>query len=191
MRHGKLIYKILEALQDSAETTIDLLTIFTLPYSESYKRIRSLRYGSPKFKTNWAEEYLKNQQFYSLLNRLKNQGFIKKEKENKKTIWSITRKGLEKLKILKKKNKKILINYPKEKSDKLIIVIFDIPEKERHKRNWLRSVLASLDFKFLQQSVWIGKTKIPEEFLNDLRNKKMLDYVHIFKVSKSGTINKI
>lgn len=95
-----------------------------------------------------------------------------KKRKNKKTIWSITRKGLEKLKILKKKNRKTLINYSKEKSDKLIIVIFDIPEKERHKRNWLRSVLVSLDFKFLQESVWIGKTKIPEEFLNDLRNKK-------------------
>jgi DNA-binding transcriptional regulator PaaX len=114
-----------------------------------------------------------------------------KKRKNKKTIWSITRKGLEKLKILKKKNRKTLINYSKEKSDKLIIVIFDVPEKERHKRNWLRSVLASLDFKFLQQSVWIGKTKIPKEFLNDLRDQKMLDYVHIFKISKSGTINKL
>jgi len=191
-RKVDIMVKILETLQIGAEFTVDLLDIFTSSYYDSYKKIkRSMMYGSPEFKTNWSEKYLESKKFYSLLNRLKNQGFIKKEKENKKTIWSITRKGLEKLKILKKKNKKILINYPKEKSDKLIIVIFDIPEKERHKRNWLRSVLALLDFKFLQQSVWIGKTKIPEEFLNDLRNKKMLDYVHIFKVSKSGTINKI
>jgi len=192
MRRGILISKILEALQSGAETTIDLLTIFILPYFQSYKRMkRSLIYGSPKFKTDWAEEYLKNQQFYSLLNQLKNQGFIKKEEKNKKTIWSITKKGLEKLKILKQKNRKISVNYPKEKSDKLIIITFDIPEKERYKRDWLRSVLLSLDFKFLQQSVWIGKTKIPEEFIKDLKDQKMLDYVHIFKVNKSGTINKI
>jgi len=189
-KKGDLIIKVLDILQKSAETTVDIIDIFTSSYYESYcKMRRSILYGSPKFKTDWAEEYLKAQQFYSLLNKLKNQGFIKKEGKNKKTIWSITQKGLEKLKIIKEK--KLNIDYPKEKGDKLIIITFDIPEKEKHKRYWLRSVLVALDFKLLQKSVWIGKTKIPSDFLNDLKDQKMLNYVHIFKISKSGTINKL
>jgi DNA-binding PadR family transcriptional regulator len=189
-KKGDLMVKVLDILQKSAETTVDLIDIFTSSYYESYRKMRkSMLYGSPKFKTDWAEEYLKNQQFYSLLNKLKNQGFIKKEEKNKKTIWSITQKGLEKLKIIKEKRKRKL-NYPKEKSNTLIIITFDIPEQEKHKREWLRSVLVALDFKLLQKSVWIGKNKIPEEFLKDLREQKILNYVHIFKVSKGGTINK-
>ena len=189
-KKGDLIIKVLDILQKSAETTVDIIDIFTSSYYESYRKMRrSMLYGSPKFKTDWAEEYLKTQQFYSLLNKLKNQGFIKKEGKNKKTIWSITQKGLEKLKIIKEK--KLNIDYPKEKGDKLIIITFDIPEQEKHKREWLRSVLVALDFKLLQKSVWIGKTKIPSDFLNDLKDQKMLNYVHIFKISKSGTINKL
>jgi DNA-binding PadR family transcriptional regulator len=190
-KKGDLIIKVLDILQKSAETTVDIIDIFTSSYYESYRKMRrSMLYGSPKFKTDWAEEYLKTQQFYSLLNKLKNQGFIKKEGKNKKTIWSITQKGLEKLKIIKEK-RKLNIDYPKEKGDKLIIITFDIPEQEKHKREWLRSVLVALDFKLLQKSVWIGKTQIPQDFLNDLKDQKMLNYVHIFKISKSGTINKL
>ena len=69
--------------------------------------------------------------------------------------------------------------------------MFDIPEKEKWKRVWLREVLGLCGFKMLQRSVWAGKNKIPEEFLADLRNFNMLEYVHIFEVSKKGTLKEI
>ena len=72
-----------------------------------------------------------------------------------------------------------------------MIVVFDVPEKERRKRDWLRSVLKRLELKMVQKSVWIGKVKIPKELLDDLFNLKLLDYVEIFEVSKSGSLRQL
>lgn len=195
MARGEIIPKILEILQAGAETTVGLFDIFTSGYGESYRKMRrSIKYGPPPFKTDWAFEYRQHQQFYSLLNQLKNQGFIgKKENNKRKSVWKITKRGLEKLKLIKEKknSKKFVINYKKEKDNKLKIVAFDVPEKERYKRAWLRAVLISLGFMLLQESVWIGKNKIPEEFIQDIRRQEMLSYVHIFEISKKGTIGQI
>jgi len=195
MARGEIIPKILEILQAGTETTVDLFDIFTSGYGESYRKMKSsIKYGPPQFKTDWAFEYRQLQQFYSLLNQLKNQGFIKKGKNNKrKSVWKVTKRGLEKLKLIKEKknSKKFIVNYKKEKDNKLKVVAFDVPEKERYKRAWLRAVLVSLGFTLLQESVWIGKNKIPEEFIQDLRRQGMLSYVHIFEISKKGTIGQI
>ena len=37
----------------------------------------------------------------------------------------------------------------------------------------------------------MGQTKIPEEFLEDLRDLKITDNVEIFEVSHSGTLKKL
>ncbi len=195
LRGGEIIPKILEILQAQAETTVNLFDVFTSSYGESYRKMRrTIKYGAPNFKTDWAFEYNQQQKFYSVLNRLKNQGLIQKKNIAKKgTIWKITKNGLERLKLIKKEKifYKRSINYEKESDDKFRIVIFDIPEKERHKRSWLRAVLASLSFSMLQQSVWIGKNKVPEQLLYDLKKHEMLPYVQIFEISKRGTINQM
>jgi len=193
LRGGEIIPKILEILQAQAETTVNLFDIFTSSYGESYRKMRrTIKYGAPNFKTNWASEYNQQQKFYSVLNRLKNQGLIqKKNGARKRTIWKITKNGLERLKLIKKEKifYKRSINYEKELDDKFRIVIFDIPEKERYKRGWLRVVLISLGFSMLQRSVWMGKNKVSEQLLYDLKKHKMLSYVQIFEISKKGTIN--
>jgi len=125
---------------------------------------------------------------YSLLQRLEKQGLVKKNKKDNKTFWGITaigRKKLEKFKSIFHLPKR---NYKKEKDDGFNIMIFDIPEKQRFKRLWLRSQLLSIDFSLLQKSVWIGKNKLPEEFLSDLDYLGLMDFIHIFKVNKTGTI---
>ena len=66
-----------------------------------------------------------------------------------------------------------------------------MPEKERRKRGWLRGALRFLNFKMFQQSVWIGKNKIPEQFLFDLRQKNLLPYIHIMEVNKGGTVREL
>ncbi len=42
-----------------------------------------------------------------------------------------------------------------------------------------------------QKSVWIGKTKVPQKFLNDLDDLDISDYVEIFTVNKSGSLRKL
>jgi len=70
-------------------------------------------------------------------------------------------------------------------------VTFDIPEASRGKRAWIREVLKNFEFTMVQQSVWMGKIKIPRAFLDDLKNMGLLDRVVIFEVSKSGNLEKI
>lgn len=195
MPRNEIIPKILEILQTQAEATADLFDIFTSSYGESYRKMRrSINYGPSQFKTNWAFEYRQRQQFYSLLNQLKNQGLIEKKNNKKKaTIWKITKGGLEKLKLIKEKENfsRSKIKYNKEKDGKIKVIIFDIPEKERQKRAWLRAALVLLDFSLLQESVWIGKNKIPEQFMYDLKKREMLSYVQIFEINKRGTITQL
>ena len=77
------------------------------------------------------------------------------------------------------------------KFEKINAKDIDIPESERKKRAWLRSALKNLNFKMIQQSVWIGKVRIPEEFLRDLRNMHLTEYVEIFEISKAGSLQQI
>lgn len=137
------------------------------------------------------------QRFYSLMYNLHKQGLITKEKKGVKTVVSVTEKGIEKYRALKKylarkspeKHAPLPPRiYPKIQSSSSIIVSFDIPEKEAYKRAWLRSALQNLDYKILHESVWIGTNALPKDLLDDCRKMNMTKYVHIFSVIKKGTI---
>ena len=75
--------------------------------------------------------------------------------------------------------------------DRLIIVIFDIPERERRKRAWLRLALKNIGLKLIQRSVWMGKVQIPKEFLDDIRELHLVNFVEIFEITKSGSLNQV
>ncbi|MBI5221132.1 MAG: hypothetical protein HY978_04865 [Candidatus Liptonbacteria bacterium] len=72
--------------------------------------------------------------------------------------------------------------------DKFVVVAFDVPEKERWKRRWLRSVLTNLNLHLVQRSVWVGKAAIPKQFVQDLAALNLLEAVEIFEVTKTGTL---
>ncbi|MBI3459003.1 hypothetical protein HY061_01950 [Candidatus Azambacteria bacterium] len=196
MKEGK-IEKILGLLQGGAEITASILDVFLCDYNTSYKKMRKMidGEGALYFKTNWAEAYRERKQFYNVLNKLKKEGLVAKEIKNTSSSWSITKKGLNKLQALK--SHKLFSRYSadysghKKKSNEFFMVIFDIPEKDRRKREWIRFVLKSLNFSLLQNSVWIGKNIIPGQLIHDLKDRKMLDYVHIFGVGNQGTIKEI
>src|SRR3989338_5484724 len=63
-----------------------------------------------------------------------------------------------------------------------VMVLFDIPEKKRKTRNWLRSQLKLWDFEMLQQSVWLGKGPLLKEFTVRLRLLDVHKGVKIFKI---------
>ena len=86
-------------------------------------------------------------------------------------------------------NKNILRNYTlftnikeKPKADTKIMVLFDIPERKRKTRTWLRLQLKLWDFEMLQQSVWLGRGPLPKEFTNRLRMLNIQEGVKIFKI---------
>ncbi len=188
---SKIVEKILEILQDQAENTVDLMDIMLSDRSPSYKKARhSIRYGPRQFKSDWAYVYRERQKFYSTLNELKRSGLVLKAKKDNKTSWEITQKGLNKLLKPKQLGGTPLKSYKSAKEVGLVIISYDIPERERNKRSWLRESLKNLEFSLLQKSLWVGHGGVPEEFIHDLRHNNLHRYVHIFSVSSSGTIEK-
>ena len=181
---------ILEILQDLKWLTTS--AVFT-DYHSSYRNLRRyLRYGRPQHLKEGAAvnlEKKERQGFHNLLYQLKKQEFIEKKKDNgKKTIWKLTPEGLRHLKFLK--NKKLLSplkSSGEEKKDHQKIIIFDIPEIQKKKRNWIRGTLVNFNFSMLQKSVWIGDSQLPEDFFCSLKELNLMPYIHIFAVNKEKT----
>jgi len=106
----------------------------------------------------------------------------------------MAKRGAEKFVRLKNLKDRFLLTsykYKPEKTDKVVIVIFDVPEKEKWKREWLRNTLRELGMKNVQKSVFIGKVKIPELFLENMRKLHAIDYVEIFEIGKTGTLKHV
>jgi len=181
---GDITRKILALVSEGMVATGDI--IFAV-LNSNYGASRSKMSYAIRKRNNQRIEYKKRQRFYSLMFKLKKEGLL--DSENKK--WSLTKLGEGKLKIIKNNyqaKKFPKTKYPKEKDDSPKIVIFDIPERYKSKRNWLRSCLVNLNFKLLQKSVWLGKTKIPIAFIKDIKDLGIFSYIHIFSINKSGTI---
>ncbi|MEK7168158.1 MAG: hypothetical protein AAB707_00410, partial [Patescibacteria group bacterium] len=180
---------ILETIKRAGQATDVLLNIFI--GDNTYKNLkRKVMYPTlpdfsraDKIKIDPLLLEKEKHKFYSLLSRLKKQGFIKKEQKRKGIFWEITPRGEQRIERLKNIFHFPRINYKTEKDSGINLIIFDIPEKHKAKRQWLRYVLLSLDFTMLQKSVWIGKNKIPEEFLKALAELDLMNFIHILKIS--------
>lgn len=81
------------------------------------------------------------------------------------------------LKTLKKFSSKRLNN-------SLLMVIFDIPEFDRKKRDRLRTILKELEFKQAQKSVWISSFDSREYLWLELKDQNLEKYVQIFESRK-------
>lgn len=179
---------ILLCLAGGVFVTAQLLDLMLMGgRSASYRRARGRLYGDSAFPEIPKESFSNKQQFYALLNHLKRQGLVVKQGSEKGMIWKITSAGLQRLKLFKENRKE----YDMIPDDKLKIIAYDIPERKKQKRAWLREVLKLFGFHMLQKSLWIGKRGIPENFLLDLRKKEIVSYVHIFEISKTGTIKEL
>lgn len=191
-RRGDNIKTVLMILAGSAFLTLELLDEVFGSYHRSYKSMHKSLYGGydyqDKSRENNDYDDIELQRFYALLNKLKNQGLIKKKQSKNGSLWNITKRGFEKLGLINKNKKP---EYDSIKDNKVKVITFDIPERERRKRAWLREALTAQGFSMLHQSVWVGKNKIPEQFLVDLRDMELLNYIHILEVSASGTIRKL
>ncbi|MBU2101460.1 hypothetical protein KKH05_01975 [Patescibacteria group bacterium] len=176
--------KILEFLSDATMTSAQLfVAIMEAGYGASHNQImykldEVQRRGGRGVK---KPKELKRRRagFNSLLYRLKKQGLI----EQKEGKWRTTNQGKN---TLNDKN-----YYEKEADNILKMVTFDIPEEIASQRSWLRSALKNLGFKLLQQSVWVGKVKLPERFLSELKKRHLLEYVEILSVVKGGSLKDI
>ena len=132
-----------------------------------------------ELKNQYRRRYAR-QQFSQLIYRLKKKGYIRiKNLEQNKGII-LTRKGAEKvLKIKLKTSEK------KKRSDKKWqMIIFDIPEERRYSRDLLRKNLYSLEYKMLQQSIWVCPYDVSKETEFILRKHSLDPYVKLFLIEE-------
>ncbi len=190
MRKGDITIKLLEIIAGAAVAPIALFVAFlNAGYEASCGKMNN-ELGKILESNSNSEKSKNKQKYHSLLHRLKKNGFVAEKKRNGNKFIFLTQKGKIKLQNLKS-NRLPAKHYAKEQGDKYIIIIFDIPERERKKRDWLRQALANIGLEMAQKSVWIGKVKIPNEFLKDLHDLKLLDFVEIFEITKSGSLKNI
>jgi CRISPR-associated endonuclease Cas2 len=144
------------------------------------------RYNNSMFNIG-RDFYANRQATYSLLNRLKRDGCLKKSKTTGKSRaeWRITGLGLKKLDFLKKKKEKARAigdfnGFLDKKGFNL--VIFDIPEKQQEKRKWLRNLLTSIGYSMIQKSVWIGEKKPSRKFYKKLEDLCISPFVKVIDI---------
>ncbi len=121
--------------------------------------------------------------FRVALSRLRKKGFVQREGR----LWKITNEGRNYLtrKIFLPRHRVIS---PEVNKNKNMIIAFDIPERDKKKRNWLRIELVNLGFTLLQRSVWCGRAPLPVDFIHTLKRLKLLPYMKFFEAKEKDII---
>ncbi|MDP3948074.1 MAG: hypothetical protein Q8Q41_05315 [bacterium] len=171
----------------------DLLVILT-SYHEGYRLMRKRMRGyTGPAKFSRIKQCLDADEntLRVTLSRLKKNGLA----EHSHGVWSGTKKGREYLKryvarfrelapALSERRRKGPMVVPSSPQNRNMIIAFDIPERERRKRNWLRSELAIHDFMQLQKSVWMGPAPLPADFIRLLNELHLLPHMKFFRASE-------
>lgn len=197
---GDSALKIFECIGDAVMDLTDLTAVFlNSGYGSSVSKIK-YEFNRKSAKRSRrrafsAEEKRQRRRFSSMLYRLKNDNLIEEKFKGNSLCVHLTQKGRQYFEMLKKRRVNALpdTSYSEsgQKDGKFAIVVFDIPESERRKRAWLRLALRNIGFKLIQKSVWAGKVKIPKDFLNDLKELQLIEFVEIFEISKTGSLQQL
>lgn len=114
---------------------------------------------------------------------LTQKGYFDISKENNKTFFSLTPKGQNLAGLLK-------FSLGKLKWDKRWrVLIFDIPEREKYKRERLRDKLSELGFRQMQQSVWITPYPLPASFTDFVSELRVRSYLYALTVESINREN--
>ena len=199
---GDLTLKLLESIKDFALYSVDFWGVFlSSGYGASLNKIEyNMMMKQPRGSSNKVldsipkEDFSKiRNRFHAMVSNLEKDGLVEVSEDEEGKYFKITQKGKNKLYQLNERKAGELppINYKVGKGSNLVLVMFDIPENERKKRVWLRSALVVLGFKMVQKSVWMGKVKIPKDFLKDIAEIRVIKFIEIFEVGKTGSLKSL
>jgi len=116
----------------------------------------------------------------ALVYYLAKKGFIKIVNKDNDRFIRLTKNG--ELEALLAKAR--LFNQPKKWDGKWRLIIFDIPEDSRGKRNFFRKLLKQNSFYKLQASVFISPYPLNREAIKYLKETKLYQYIRILKVEE-------
>ena len=90
--------------------------------------------------------------------------------------------GADKIPRLTTKGQSKLQRYqPKKLAGGQLMVVFDIPENERAKRQRLRTVLREFKFEQIQKSVWVSQYDCEQYLRLEFKQSKLNDYVVLYE----------
>ena len=110
--------------------------------------------------------------------RLRKRNLVYGERRGKKLVFALTKTGEQEA---RKIRLKLEMAKPKRWDGKWRIIIFDIPEKIRGKRDLLRKELVAFGFAQLQRSVWAYPYPLPKEFIELWDSAGILRHCVIFE----------
>lgn len=122
---------------------VDLTTPFFLPSSIYHHSVKKYL----------EQRDIDRSNFLDRVRYLKRKGYIKTFTENKEKYIELTKKGLEHTKYLFLDE--IIIKRPKKWDGNWRVVIFDVPEEQRHSRDLFRNTIMGLGFVQIQKSVYV------------------------------------
>ena len=146
--------------------------------SLSYKGVRVNLFGIPQFKN------YKNESIRVAFHRLQKNKYIL----GTTSSCYLTNNGKNYLKKKLKTLKSFKSPFTKEQS-KNLICMFDVPEKNKKERDWLRFHLKKFNYVMIQKSVWVGPSPLPKEFLDYIKYIGLKDNIKTFKLAH-GFLNK-
>ena len=174
MIRSPLTNLVIEKLLEFGEGTLDAF----FPKNYSYAAIWRPLLGLDKKRKKVTRHNLS-----SILYRLQQQGLVERKGQIRKSLWCVTERGMTHLAREKVKREEI------QKDGVTRLVIFDVPERERNKRDMIRAELVECNFQQLQKSVWIGECPLPKTFVTLIDDLQLKSSVHIFSVREKGTID--
>jgi len=181
----KILVAVLEEIGEAAERAVDLFDVyFQAEYGASVSRFEYLM--RQKRRAREKNELLqeKRRKFTRFMYELKRAGLVAKIEKEGRHYLARTKKGSERLEEARFGR----ADYEEIPSLTYTVVAFDVPQVEKRKRDWIREALGNMGFVPLQKSVWIGKVKVPEDFIEDVFRRDMGGYVHIFEAINDGTL---
>ena len=174
MKKISFIDILLEKVGELGEATLDAFFPPQYPFAAIWRPLLGLK----------RPRKITRRTVATALWRLQKEGLIKKSGMRRSAQWRLTAEGVERLS--KQQRRKIIAGQKKDGISRL--VIFDVPERERRKREALRAALIEYDFRQLQKSVWIGEIALPTEFIELVDRLELTNHVHLFAVTKQGTL---
>src|SRR3989344_5162624 len=150
MERGYISRIILEKLSEAGELALGAIFPQNRVESKVWRELLGLQQNC-KFR---------KESFSTTLTRLQKQGLVKKIGGRQHAIWKLTDKGGE-------KHSEYKLEFFKPDGIPRLIM-YDIPETNKKKRNWLRMELVALGYTPLQKSVWLGYCPVPRNFIKSL-----------------------
>lgn len=132
----------------------------------------------PKLFQSYPDAEIGDAAIRNYISRLYKKGYISKIRKGRNIFIRLTADfwKIEKSSITVKKE-----HYKKRWDGKWRILIYDIPESIKHRRESLRQFIRELGFGMVQESCWVSSYDYSDVLYDFLQKKKILDYVCMYE----------